>query len=279
MALLKGYNVLIMILDDFKLGNTRIVINQSIQSIHRYTQGLASEGERICVDLGASDGLNQSNTLWLYFKGWSGLSLDSDPTAMARLHAFYAQHLPQVQTQLLQITPENICSVLNQAQIPKDFAFLSLDIDSFDYDVLNTLLSEYRPTIICAEINEKFPPPIFFKVNFRPEHTYSGDHFYGMSLSALSELAQRHDYQVVELCFNNLFLIAKESNRWPVLDAEEAYKNYRLGPKPLWNHNVAELLTLEPQAALKFIGQLFADYPKESYQLGLYCAETPFKII
>ena len=45
--------------------------------------------------------------------------------------------------------------------------FLNIDIDSYDLEVLVTILeNSYKPDIVSIEINEKIPPPIYFKVTY-----------------------------------------------------------------------------------------------------------------
>ena len=53
-------------------------------------------------------------------------------------------------------------------------------------------LSDYRPRLICSEINEKIPPPIKFTVKYSPNHYWQGDHFYGQSISQLYKLCKKY---------------------------------------------------------------------------------------
>jgi hypothetical protein len=62
------------------------------------------------------------------------------------------------------VTPNNVVSLLLANDTPKEFAFLNLDLDGYDYFVLEQILTHYRPKLICKEINEKIPPPIKFSV-------------------------------------------------------------------------------------------------------------------
>ncbi|HEY9843736.1 MAG TPA: hypothetical protein V6D23_24910, partial [Candidatus Obscuribacterales bacterium] len=146
---------------------------------------------------------------------------------------------------------------------------LSLDIDSFDYDVLAALLQAYRPTMICAEINEKIPPPIRFRVPYRDDHFYTGDHFYGMSLSSLADLAQLHNYDLIQLCFNNVLLVAREHNRYAVQTPAEAYAAGYLSTEiPEYNQNMAPLQSMSPEEGLAFLNEHFAAYAGR-YEAGL----------
>ncbi|PKL75118.1 MAG: hypothetical protein CVV27_17060, partial [Candidatus Melainabacteria bacterium HGW-Melainabacteria-1] len=157
-----------------------------------------------------------------------------------------------------------------KAGIPRQFGFLSLDIDSFDFDILATLLCNYRPALICAEINEKIPPPLRFRVQYDPDFIYSGDHFYGMSLASLYDLSQHHDYQLLELCFNNAILIAAEQrpSDWPPKSPDAAYAEGFLNHPPLdYNQNLAALQRLAPETGLAFLQAHFAAY-RGRYRAG-----------
>lgn len=249
-----------MVIDSFEIAGHRVEINASIRPIHHYTQALQAQLPHYCLDIGASDGLGQSNTLHLSMQGWHGLLIEAEPQPFQRMQRFYREHLPWIQTLQARMTPDTLISHLLAQEVPQAFGFLSLDIDSFDYDVLAALLPHYRPGIICAEINEKIPPPLRFWVHYHPEHRYRGDHFYGMSLSALADLGAQFGYQLVHLCFNNAFLIHQDYNRWPVLSVEEAYNSYRYGPHPPWNADMEDLLQLPPEYVVRLVAERFGAY-------------------
>lgn len=256
-----------MIIDSFSAGAFQVHINDSLRQIQTLTQALAPE--RICVDIGAGDGLNQSNGLYLFMQGWQGLAIEAEAQAFARLESFYRPHLPQVQLQQIRVTPLNICALLQDAGIAPEFGFLSLDIDSYDFEVLQAVLQNFRPTLICAEINEKIPPPLRFRVSYHPEHVYTGGHFYGMSLQSLQDLADRHNYDLMTLCFNNAFLVPRERHRWPLKSTAEVYtEGYLSGPLPEYNRNLHHLQKLSPEAALNALHEHFASYAG-CYQAGL----------
>ena len=171
------------------------------------------------------------------------------------------------------ITPDNILRILTFNHIPIKFEFLSLDIDSYDYDVLNELLEEYKPMIICAEIQIVVPPPIKFKLNFDENFWWKGGHFYGMSISMIYELCKKFNYQIVKLEYGNVFLIQgkAEEGLSPEIAWEEGYKNK---PKNFqdgfwYNKNIDEsIMKLKTNnEKLKFFQDLFKKEEKNSYEL------------
>src|SRR5262245_43040844 len=150
------------------------------------------------VDIGASDGLTMSNTARLALNGWKGVCFEYDPKRFAVLTDAYAE-LEGVRSCRSKITPNNVCTFLDAFDVPQRFGVLNLDIDSYDYFVLQALLKNFRPAIIIAEINEKIPPPLEFTVLFDDKHAWDQSHFYGQSISQLSKLCTTHRYSIADL--------------------------------------------------------------------------------
>ncbi len=225
-----------------------------------------SSAPRYCVDIAASDGLTQSNTYDLLKQGWAGLAVELNPRLFRDLARNY-ESFEEVGLARVRVEPSNIVEILGAHAAPKDFGFLNLDIDSYDYFVLDQLLGKYRPGLICTEINEKIPPPIRFTVLYTPEHYWKGDHFYGQSLSQLYTLCEKYDYALVELHYNNAFLMPRENKPRRDLQPEEAYEagyrsrtdRHQLFP---WNADMEDLQNMNPEAAVTQIKQRFAAYEK-----------------
>ncbi|MDQ3906933.1 MAG: hypothetical protein M3268_01175, partial [Acidobacteriota bacterium] len=199
--------------------------------LRRYVDALLppSKGPRTAVDLGAGDGVKGSNTFALFAEGWRGLGVECDARRARRLAKTYAR-LEGVSAVHARVTPQGVVTRLEDHSIPREFDVLSLDIDSYDYLVLDALLSHFRPRIVVTEINEKIPPPVKFYVkydaHFRLQH-----HFYGYSIASLDELAARHGYAIMELEYNNAFLAPRELYGAQRESAEEIYRRgYWLRP-------------------------------------------------
>jgi len=178
---------------------------------------------RFCVDIAAADGINSSNTYALYKNGWDGIAVELDTNNFYILSKLYMK-FSGVNLIKTKVTPENVNFILKACNCPNDFAFLNLDIDSYDHFVLEKILSEFRPCLICLEINESIPPPISFTVKYDIETVCEG-HFFGQSISKCYELCKRFNYDIVELCYNNLFIIPHEINKQNALSPEDAYRN------------------------------------------------------
>jgi hypothetical protein len=233
--------------------------------LRRYVDALLppSDAPRIAVDLGAGDGVKGSNTFALFAEGWRGLGVECDARRARRLAKTYAR-LEGVSAVHARVTPQGVVKRLEGHSIPREFDVLSLDIDSYDYLVLDALLSRFRPRVVVTEINEKIPPPVKFHVkydaHFRLQH-----HFYGYSIASLDELAARHGYAIMELEYNNAFLAPRELYGEQRDSAAEIYRRgYWLRPdrakKFTSNRDVDLLQTMPPADALKFIEHFFAKH-------------------
>jgi hypothetical protein len=232
-------------------------------SLHEWL-GDMEPSAKICVDVGASDGISTSNTYAYFTRGWAGLAVEPDGWKFKRLALLY-ESAPSVRLARTFATPATICEILAANGIPRDFAFLSLDIDGYDYFVLSSVLAEYRPRVVMAEINEKIPPPLKFTVNYSSEWNWAGDHFYGQSISQLADLAAANEYDILELHYNNAVLGARELSLGDHLDPADAFnKGYAGKPDRAarfpWNADVDWLLTATPEEATAGIDALFAKY-------------------
>ena len=202
-----------------------------------------------------------SNTYFLLKRGWSGLAVECDSAKFVDLATHY-NTFNRVNISKCMVTPENVISLLMAHQVPQKFGFFNLDIDGYDYFVLDQVLSAFRPSIICVEINEKIPPPIKFTVKWNPSYVWANDHFYGQSICQLNILCEKYKYALVELHYNNAFLIPQEISPLPSLTPEEAYrKGYFERPdrkeKFPWNLDVEEVHNLPTDAALDYINKFF----------------------
>lgn len=135
------------------------------------------------VDIGAGGaGRNLSNSHFFLIRGWDGLCFDMDGTE-GTIKEF--------------IKPDNIVVLLKKHKCPTDYDFLSLDIDSFDYDVLESILKHYTPRLICVEFNGTLDPLLKVKLKYEDGYTWDGTNKYGFSLGAGIDLLQKSGYRAV----------------------------------------------------------------------------------
>jgi hypothetical protein len=234
------------------------------------------EGHRIAVDIGAGDGIRGSNTYALFRRGWRGVGFEGDERRSRRLSRAY-KNFEGVEARRSLVTPANVVALLRERDVPADFGVLSLDIDSYDYWVLDAILRSFRPRVVITEINEKIPPPVRFIVRYDPDFRLQ-HHFFGYSIASLEELCARHSYALVALEYNNAFVVPRELlGDLLALDASTAYRRGYLErpdrherfPR---NHDMESLHSMSPAQAVVFLKNFFARH-EGKYDLSL--AETP----
>ena len=162
------------------------------------------------------------------------------------------------------VKPTNIVSLLEGFEINKDFGFLNLDIDSFDYQVLEKLLEGgYRPAVASIEINETIPPPVFYYAKYSEKnHEYSVDYFFGCSLTAANYLMSKFEYSLSHIYGNNAFFLNKK--HFDIFEKSEIHI-YRKGYIELenresiysYNRRVDLLIEEEPHEICNFLNNLW----------------------
>lgn len=240
--------------------------------LERFIAELLPHGHsRTAVDIGAGDGVKGSNTYALFRDGWRGLGIEGDASRARRLTRAYKNFEGVTAVHAL-ATPSNVVQMLRSHGVETDFGVLSLDIDSYDYWVLDALLRSFRPQLVVTEINEKIPPPVRFVVKYDPEFRLQ-HHFFGYSIASLDELCERHGYALIALEYNNAFLAPRELEGVRPLDAEEAYVNGYLErtdrQERFWRNSDMEILhSLKPEEAARFIERFFARH-RGKYELSV----------
>lgn len=121
------------------------------------------------VEIGVQE--NESNCLNLKEKNINGLFIDSESSVDWIKNEF--------------ITRENILTVLEKYKTPKNFEFLSIDIDYNTYWILKSIIESkiYEIDFICVEYNGELGFEETLVVPYDGEITWDGTTFYGASLS------------------------------------------------------------------------------------------------
>jgi len=90
-------------------------------------------------------------------------------------------------------------------------------------------------------------------------------HFYGMSICKLEKLCKHFDYALVQLEYNNAFLISKNLLYGKELTAKEAYERGYLRKKDRkekfpWNRDMECILNMTPKQSVDFLKKYFKKY-------------------
>jgi hypothetical protein len=210
------------------------------------------------VDIGASNIEAESQTEVLIKYGWKGIMFEIDPPKANDLRK--RLNNPDIIVICDKVTPNNILEHLQDFNVPNDF-FLSLDIDSYDYFILEKILEKYSPSCIITEINEKIPPPLKFTVLYNEDYKWDESHCYGYSLSMLEDLLYKYNYNIAFLHMNNAVLTPGKQEE----SMTEVYnKGYYNNPDKYslfhWNYNIDVINTLALEEQKKFLNKYFHKY-------------------
>lgn len=219
----------------------------------------------VCVDIGAYDGVNYSHSFDLFMQGWRGLAVECSTNRFSRM-AFLYQKLGQVELSRTAVTPHTVVPLLQAHGIPEHFDFLSLDIDSYDYYVLEALLQAFRPSVICTEINEVIPPPVRFAAKYTPQFQLDfSTRFYGMSFAMVQDLCARFGYHILKMNYMDLILIDANLTDGQPEDplrlyqrefVEQEHPDYYAD----YPFDIEKLLQVAPEEALRMVRQGWKRY-------------------
>jgi len=153
------------------------------------------------VEFGAWDGRHLSNAFALVNKGWKGIEIECDQKKyndlLATANSFPGQLIP-----LCALVSESginsLDSLLAGTPLPKEFELLSIDVDSFDWQIWNGF-NNYSPKIVVIEINSSYPPGV--------EIIHSQTAYIpGSSFSATLKLGEQKGYKLVCHTGNMIFI-------------------------------------------------------------------------
>jgi len=97
-----------------------------------------------CVEFGVQNGAQCCTKIMWNDNGFSQLMFDNENESLPiNLHK-------------ATVTVDNVLDLFKQHDVPKDFDLLCVDIDSYDFYVVHTILKEYIPRVIIVETNPTF---------------------------------------------------------------------------------------------------------------------------
>jgi len=152
--------------------------------------------DRRFVEIGSGGSGGNSGVL-AYELGWSGLMVDASGAAARDAAALFAAK-PLVQIARKMVTPETIDRLLSKTGFFGEVDFLSIDIDSFDYWLLDAL-TVTTSRVLVMEYNASFGPERAVTLPNAPKVKGMPKAYYGASLAALEKCARRKGYRLV-LC-------------------------------------------------------------------------------
>ncbi|MBI1831108.1 MAG: hypothetical protein HYR84_06630 [Planctomycetes bacterium] len=193
-----------------------------------------TETTGLAVELGSH--FEYGNCYLLAEQGMPTLFIDRDAEALHRL----AQRIrgPHVGYELAMVTAETV-----NAAVPRETAFLSIDVDGNDYWLWRAL--SWRPEVVVIEFNLGPKPPEKLVIEYDPHHVWDGSDYYGASLAALDELARRKGYALVatdSVQCNAYFVLARFADRFERATPESLWF------PPTWSHPRSARRMIPPPA-------------------------------
>lgn len=187
---------------------------------------------KFAVDIGAYDGRITSNVMALEDNGWQALKLEGGDIADT-------EEAKRNGVKKHWVEPENVVELFEQYEVPLNFDFLSLDIDSIDYHVLKKLLdSGYKPRAMVTEYNASYGPVLPVVVRYPVDPGKLWGDYYGASLAAFYYLLKHHGYRLVYCERNgvNAFWVREElaTDDLPGLTPSQAYRPPNYGMKDMY---------------------------------------------
>lgn len=170
---------------------------------------------KIFVEFGVENYTEASTRFLLQNDNWSGLIIDGSEDNMQSVKNSTLGWKYDIKTVANFITKNNINNIIKDAGIEGEIGILSVDIDGNDYWVLDAI-NCVNPQILIVEYNSIFGPNAKITVPYDEKFVRTNKHYsnlyYGASISALTELANRKGYSLVgsNSFGNNLFFVRKD---------------------------------------------------------------------
>lgn len=155
------------------------------------------------VEFGAWDGQHLSNTYRLLEQGWEGVYIEGDNTRYQDLLNNMKKFEGKVDPvkAFVSISGESsLDNLLASTRVNKDFDILSIDIDSYDWHIWQSL-KNYQPKIVIIEINSYIPVGIFQTFRENSENQ-------GSSFSSTIDLGTKKGY--VAVCHTGNLIFVRE---------------------------------------------------------------------
>jgi hypothetical protein len=179
---------------------------------------------KICLEVGAGDGLTLSNTNTLWSKkGWRALLIESDSAGVNLIRKRTADNsnVTAVQATIEVAGPNSLDKIAERANFPARIGVLSLDIDANDLEIFENLLY-LTPDIIIIEFNHEISSDTDYR-------DLPDDVFFRHSAKAVETSARERGYRIVGCAGPNAILVRLDlitsdiANSFPDLPVEAMF--------------------------------------------------------
>lgn len=163
------------------------------------------------VDVGCAY-KGSSNTWSLIEKDWSGLLIDADENPINEVRGLIREN-NKVRALNTFITPNNLDKVLYDQNVPEVIDFLSIDTDSYEYEIWKNL-EKFKPNMVCIEVNQGNIGD-FKTIDYDPSaslYKYSKkrkSNWNGATTGLMNKLAEEKGYDYLCWIVSNVFYIKR----------------------------------------------------------------------
>jgi hypothetical protein len=151
-------------------------------------------------EFGAADGKFCSNTFQFVERGTNAVYIEADTSLYSKLKENTSTYDNIITiNKLVDLEGDNtLDKILSTTSIPLDFDILSIDIDSFDYQVWKTV-EVYRPKVVVIEINSSIS-------QYDATHIHTQGVYQGTSFLPMLKLGLEKGYTLICHTGNLIFL-------------------------------------------------------------------------
>ena len=184
----------------------------------------AGVATRRFVEIGSGGSGGNSGVL-AYELGWNGLMIDASSSAVRAARQLFAAK-PGVVIERATVTPENIDRLVTDLGFAGEIDFLSIDVDSVDYWLLDALTAT-KARVLSVEYNALLGSERAVTVPNAPRPDGAPKAYYGASLAALTKCAGRKGYRLVlceEAGINAFFVREGLATDVPTLTVAQAWR-------------------------------------------------------
>ena len=176
------------------------------------------------VEIG-SGGSGGNSAVLAYELGWSGLMVDASGSAVRAARTLFAAK-PSVVIERKTVTPDNFDKIVTTCGFAGEVDFLSIDVDSIDYWLLDALTA-VTARVLVMEYNALFGPERAVTMPNVPRPDGAPKGYFGASLAGLAKCARRKGYRLV-LCEDagiNAFFVREDlAPEIPTLTPAQAWR-------------------------------------------------------
>ena len=187
------------------------------------------------IEFGVENYLESNTRFLLMNNNWSGLVIDASEEYVHQIMDWDLYWRYDLTAISAFITKDNINKIITNAGFDGEIGILSIDIDGNDYWILN-VINCVNPQILICEYNNLFGNEkkltIPYQENFYRTNSHYSNLYYGASLQAFCDFAEKHDYYYLgsNSAGHNAFFVKKDcfdSSNIPEYSKRFIYSKYK----------------------------------------------------